>query len=79
MTDDALKRKRLICLDYLGLISRDMRRQDMTREEMFHTAKQRMYYLELALDYGCSKSEIRMALGITERHLDELIKTIGNE
>jgi hypothetical protein len=68
--------RRLIALDYLSLAAEDMLNKNKSADELYAAARARLHYLKLALQYGCLKSEIRLALGITSQHLDQLIKTI---
>lgn len=72
------ERRRLIALDYLSRSAQDMRNPELSNTELFAAARARLQYLKLALQYGCLKSEMRLALGITPQHLDQLIKTIDN-
>ncbi len=43
------------------------------KEERMIESKMRLLYLNLAERYGCRKSEMQMALGVTSSHLAELL------
>lgn len=73
---ETTERRKLICLDYLGRVAADMYGDKLSQQELYDRAKLRLQYLGFALQYGCTKAEIRLALGITTQHLDQLIKTI---
>lgn len=74
--NETSERRRAICLDYLSRVAADMYGDRLAGKELFEKSRQRLTYITLALQYGCLKNEIRMALGITAEHLDQLIKTI---
>lgn len=71
------KRRRTICLDYLRMVARDMRNEQLAGVALFEKSRQRLLYIRLAAEYGCSFNEMRMALGISGRHLVELMKIEG--
>jgi hypothetical protein len=67
-----MEQKRMIALEFLGVCSRKLRDAE-TFEQRVIESKMRIYYLNLAEKYGCRESEMRMALGVSEYHLGELL------
>jgi hypothetical protein len=70
--EEAMEQKRMIALEFLGVCSRKLRDAE-TFEQRVIESKMRLYYLKLAEQYGCSESEMRLALGVSQYHLCELL------
>ena len=71
--EEAMEQKRMIALEFLS-VSRKKLDACESFEQRVIEGKMRLHYLRLALDYGCSLAECRMALGVSEMHLVELVK-----
>jgi hypothetical protein len=69
---EAMEQKRMIALEFLGVCSRKLRDAESFEQRVIES-KMRLYYLKLAERYGCRESEMRMALGVSEYHLQELL------
>ena len=67
-----MEQKRMIALEFLSICARKLQDAE-TFEQRVIESKMRLLYLNLAEKYGCRKSEMQMALGITSSHLDELL------
>ena len=67
-----MEQKRMIALEFLGVCARKLRDAE-TFEQRVIESKMRLYYLKLAERYGCRQSEMRLALGVSEYHLGELL------
>lgn len=67
-----MEQKRMIALEFLGVCARKLRDAE-TFEQRLLESKMRLYYLKLAERYGCRQSEMRLALGVSEYHLSELL------
>lgn len=67
-----MEQKRMIALEFLGVCARKLRDAE-TFEQRLLESKMRLYYLKLAEQYGCRQSEMRLALGVSEYHLGELL------
>ena len=67
-----MDQKRMIALEFLGVCARKLREAG-TFEQRVIESKMRLYYLKLAERYGCRPSEMRLALGVSEYHLKELL------
>ena len=70
--EEAMDAHRMIALDFLGVCAAKLDRAE-TFEQRVLESKMRIYYLALALKYGCSEAEMRLALGISQYHLGELL------
>ena len=70
--EEAMEQKRMIALEFLSVCARKLRDAE-TFEQRVIESKMRLYYLKLAEKYGCRESEMRMALGVSEYHLQELL------
>ena len=67
-----MEQKRMIALEFLSICATKLRDAD-TFEQRVIESKMRLYYLKLAERYGCRESEMRLALGISQYHLGELL------
>ena len=67
-----MEQKRMIALEFLGVCARKLRDAESFEQRVIES-KMRLYYLALAERYGCRPCEMRLALGISEYHLDELL------
>ena len=67
-----MEQKRMIALEFLSICAKKLRDAE-TFEHRVIESKMRIYYLRLAERYGCSESEMRLALGISQYHLSELL------
>ena len=67
-----MEQKRMIALEFLGVCSRKLRDAESFEQRVLES-KMRLYYLKLAERYGCREAEMRMALGVSEYHLQELL------
>ena len=67
-----MEQKRMIALEFLSVCARKLRDAE-TFEQRLLESKMRLYYLKLAERYGCRQSEMRLALGVSEYHLQELL------
>jgi hypothetical protein len=67
-----METKRMIALDFLGVCATKLDRAE-TFEQRVLESKMRLYYLALAEQFGCRESEMRLALGISPFHLQELL------
>jgi hypothetical protein len=67
-----MEAKRMIALEFLSICARKLRDAE-TFEQRLIESKMRLYYLRLAERYGCRQSEMRLALGVSEYHLSELL------
>jgi hypothetical protein len=70
--EEAMNQKRMIALEFLGVCSRKLRDAESFEQRVIES-KMRLYYLKLAEKYGCRESEMRLALGVSEYHLAELL------
>ncbi len=57
---------------FLSVCSRKLRDAESFEQRVIES-KMRLYYLKLAEKYGCRESEMRLALGVSEYHLAELL------
>jgi hypothetical protein len=64
--------KKMMALEFLSICATKLRDAE-TFEQRVIESKMRLYYLKLAERYGCSESEMRLALGISQYHLSELL------
>ena len=64
--------RRDTALQYLALSARKLS-EATTLEQSLIEAKQRLRYMQLAIQHGCTENEMRMALGISVQHLRELV------
>jgi hypothetical protein len=67
-----MEQKRMLALEFLGVCSRKLQEAE-TFEQRVIESKMRLYYLKLAERYGCRESEMRLALGVSQYHLNELL------
>ena len=67
-----MEQKRMIALEFLSVCSRKLQAAE-TFEQRVIESKMRLYYLKLAERYGCRPAEMRLALGVSEYHLSELL------
>jgi hypothetical protein len=67
-----MEQKRMLALEFLSVCSYKLRAAE-TFEQRLIEAKMRLYYLKLADLYGCRPAEMRLALGVSEYHLSELL------
>lgn len=67
-----MEQKRMIALEFLGVCARKLRDAE-TFEQRVIESKMRLLYLNLAEKYGCRPAEMRLALGVSEYHLSELL------
>lgn len=65
--------RRDTALQYLALSARKLS-EATTLEQSLIEAKQRLRYIALAVTHGCTRTEMRVALGISVQHLDALIE-----
>lgn len=63
--------RRDTALMYLALSARKLS-EATTLEQSLIEAKQRLRYIQLAIQHGCTETEMRVALGISVQHLREL-------
>jgi hypothetical protein len=70
------RRKRDICLEYLGISSRKFAEAAGDYEAAMRELKTLHHYLDLALDYGCTEAEIMFALGYTRQRFQSLMKQV---
>jgi hypothetical protein len=67
-----MEQKRMIALEFLSICARKLQDAE-TFEQRLIESKMRLLYLALAEKYGCRESEMRLALGVSEYHLGELL------
>ena len=67
-----MDQKRMIALEFLSVCARKLQDAE-TFEQRVIESRMRLYYLKLAERYGCRMGEMRLALGVTESHLLELL------
>ena len=67
-----MEQKRMIALEFLSICARKLADAE-TFEQRLVESKMRLLYLALAEKYGCRQSEMRLALGVSEYHLGELL------
>ena len=67
-----MEQKRMIALEFLSICARKLRDAE-TFEQRLIESKMRLIYLALAEQYGCRPAEMRLALGVSEYHLAELL------
>ena len=67
-----MEQKRMIALEFLSICAKKLRDAESFEQRVLES-KMRLYYLKLAERYGCSQSEMRLALGISQYHLGELL------
>ncbi len=70
--------KHLIALNYLGMAAKDYR-SATTSENRLNALRVIRIYMSLALNYGCTVNEIRMALGWPEGRVRFLIDDMRGE
>jgi CRP-like cAMP-binding protein len=70
--EEAMEQKRMIALEFLSICAKKLRDAESFEQRVLES-KMRLYYLKLAERYGCSQSEMRLALGISQYHLGELL------
>jgi hypothetical protein len=69
---EAMEQKRMIALEFLSVCARKLREAESFEQRLIES-KMRLYYLALAEKYECRPSEMRLALGVNEYHLNELL------
>jgi hypothetical protein len=67
-----MEQKRMIALEFLSICARKLQDAE-TFEQRVIESKMRLLYLNLADKYGCRPAEMRLALGISDYHLQELL------
>ena len=70
------RRKRDICLQFLGISSRKFAEAAGDYEAAMRELKTLHHYLDLALDYGCTEAEIMFALGYTRERFNSLMRQV---
>jgi len=70
--------RRDMALTYLALSARKLS-EASNLEQSLVEAKQRLRYIQLAITHGCTRTEMRVALGISVQHLEELIQIVEAE
>jgi hypothetical protein len=70
--EEAMEQKRMIALEFLSICARKLQDAE-TFEQRVVESKMRLLYLALAERYGCRPAEMRLALGVNEYHLQELL------
>lgn len=65
--------RRDMALTYLALSARKLS-EATTLEQSLVEAKQRLRYISLAISHGCTITEMRVALGVSVQHLEQLIE-----
>ncbi len=67
-----MEAKRMLALEFLSICAKKLREADSFDQRVIES-KMRLYYLVLAEKFGCRQSEMRLALGVSEYHLQELL------
>jgi hypothetical protein len=71
--EEAMDQKRMIALEFLSICAKKLRDAE-TFEQRVIESKMRLLYLNLAAyKYGCTETEMQMALGVSSYHLHELL------
>lgn len=70
--------KREICLQYLGISARKFIEAQGDYDESIRQLKALHKYLDLAIEYGCSNNEMRMALGYSPKRFNDLMSQAGH-
>jgi CRP-like cAMP-binding protein len=70
--EEAMEQKRMIALEFLSICAKKLRDAESFEQRVIES-KMRLYYLKLSERYGCTESEMRLALGISQYHLGELL------
>lgn len=66
--------KQQIALTYLGISARKFAEATGDYDESIRQLKALHHYLDLAIEYGCSNSQMRMALGYSEQRFNDLMR-----
>ncbi len=69
---EGMEAKRMLALEFLSICAKKLREADSFDQRVIES-KMRLYYLVLAEKFGCRQSEMRLALGVSEYHLQELL------
>ena len=67
-----MEQKRMIALEFLSICAKKLRDAESFEQRVIES-KMRLYYLKLAERYGCSESEMRLVLAVSQYHLGELL------
>lgn len=67
-----MDQKRMIALEFLSVCKKKLEAAESFEQRIIES-KMRLYYLKLADRYGCRPAEMRLALGVSEYHLSELL------
>ena len=70
------REKRDIALQYLGISARKFAEAQGDYDASLRELKTMHHYLDLALEYGCSESEMMFALGYSRQRFNRLIKQV---
>jgi hypothetical protein len=70
------REKRDIALQYLGISARKFAEAQNDYEASLRELKTMHHYLDLALEYGCSESEMMFALGYSRQRFNRLMKQV---
>lgn len=65
--------KRMIALEFLSICKKKLEAAESFEQRVIES-KMRIYYLKLAIEYGCTDREMRLALGVTEPHFETLLE-----
>lgn len=65
--------KRMIALEFLSVCKKKLEAAP-TFEQRVIESKMRIYYLKIAIQYGCNDREMRLALGVTKEHYAMLLE-----
>lgn len=70
------REKKDICLQYLGISARKFAEAQGDYDASLRELKTMHHYLDLALEYGCSESEMMFALGYSRQRFNRLMKQV---
>lgn len=70
--------KQQIALQYLSISARKFTEAQGNYDESIRQLKTLHKYLDLAIEYGCSNNQMRMALGYSPQRFNDLMSQAGH-